>query len=179
MLRCLICELHEHGTLELPIVVAAETDASHWAIRIEKGLDIELRGGVLLTESFGVDGARHASCVDEGAIRDRVVGELIAQGHLPRDLIIVVELEEVGLFHCVSDGGEGLEVLHALEVVNGLERDGVVLVPTSHVEEVVVDWEVGVREVELHLAADLDWVVGLGELIKASFDAGVAAFIYM
>ncbi len=65
--------------------------------------------------------------------------------------VILAELEEGGLAHGVDDGGEGLEVAHALEGVEGGQLDGVVLGAADGVEEELVVGEIAVGEVEFDL----------------------------
>ena len=58
----------------------------------------------------------------ERAVVLRVVAELLVQRLLARELVLIVQDEELALGDGIPDGLEGLEVAHALEVVDHLER---------------------------------------------------------
>jgi hypothetical protein len=94
--------------------------------------------------------------MDKVLVRLNIIRELGIEWYPTGDLIIVVEHEEGGLFDGLTDGREGLVTLHALEVVDGLEIDGVVARWRSNqTEQELVDGEISVAEVEFDLTADL------------------------
>lgn len=61
-------------------------------------------------------------------------------------------------------------MLHALEAVDLLERDGLILVAAGLLEQELVGGKVGVGEVEFDLAPDFVGVAALGQVLVVRLD---------
>jgi hypothetical protein len=160
-------ELGEDGALEEAVVGAAQTDGGDRAVGLEELLNLELGLLGLVAEALDVDAALHVVGAGDLLVLLGVVAVLVGEGNLAGDLIGLVQVEEFGVGDGLADGRVGLEVAHALEVVDGLERDGLVLLAAGELEQVGVNGQVGVGEVEVDLAADLASIVGLGQVLEA------------
>ena len=132
-------ELGEDGTLEEAVVGAAQADGSHGAVGLEELLDLELGLLGLIAEALGVDAALHVVGAGDLLVLAGVVTVLVGESDLAGDLVGLVQVEEFGGSHGIAHGGVGLEVAHALEVVDGLEGDGLVLLAASELEQVGVN----------------------------------------
>jgi len=72
--------------------------------------------------------------------------------------VIVSELKFGRVFESADNSFEGLEMLHALETVESLERDRLVLGATGQAEEILVLGKIRVGKIKLDLR-------NLGELM--------------
>lgn len=167
----LVCELDENASLELALLASAQAHGVEGTVDGEKLLNVGLGAGLLLAESLGVDAAGHSLVLELLAVLIGVVAEVLADGLLAGDLAVIGNVDQSAGLAGFEDGGVRLEVAHALEVVDDLEVDGVVLVATSLLKEVVVAGEVGVGEVEFDLATDTLGVAAFWELLVVGSDA--------
>lgn len=102
---------------------------------------------------------------------------MLSEWLLAVDLIFVVDFEEVAALDRIDDGAEWLVVAHALEVVDRLQREWAVLWSTNFLQEEVVDWQVGIGEVEFNLATDLGRIAALFLAFEASLDIALVVAV--
>ncbi|PIA99194.1 hypothetical protein CB0940_03160 [Cercospora beticola] len=124
-------------------------------------LNLETSLLFFLTEAFSVNAATNVHGLEQLRIGHRVVSEFAVKWLLAIDLILVVDFEEIATFDSLHHSTEWLEVAHALEGVEGLQWEWLVLMTASLLQQELVDGKVGIREVELDLATDLSSVAAL------------------
>jgi hypothetical protein len=153
-------EFHEDTSLERLVLGSTQTHSIRSPILGKELLNIKLCTGLLLTEPLSIDRAglstilKHLDLIRIGAVVEGG-GEGLTAAHAG---VVFAEFEEGAFAHGFDDGGEGLEVAHALEGVQDGELDGVVLTAADFAEEEAVAGEVGVGEVEF----DLEGMLGSG-----------------
>lgn len=139
--------------------------------------NVEDCGASLLAKALGIDAATHGDGGEQLCILSHIVGESAVKRLLAENLVLVVHLEDCTSLDSLDNGAEWLEVAHALEVVQSLERKGLVLGTAGLLEQVLVDRQVGLGKVELYLATDLGLVAALVLAVKVGAHAVLLVII--
>lgn len=156
LLLLLGLELNENASLkDLFGVGTTETNGVDGAIGLEECLDISLGSGTLLaepTEALGIDAAGHGAIGEDLGVLFAVNLHIIRQRDLALDGGVVIgQIKGLGCLEGLNNGAERLESAHALEGVQDLQGNGVVLAATDLGEEELIHGEVGIGEIELNL----------------------------
>lgn len=151
-------ELHENRAFECFVVGTAEADSVRRAVRVEEGFNVKLRGGDLRAEAFGVDRAGHGAVFEDADHVGAVITVGFRERGLALDLDILVflfnDVEEGRIFESGDDRGKGFEAAHALEGIDKLEVDRIILGAADLSEEKFVLREVRVGEIEFNLVLE-------------------------
>lgn len=177
LLLLLRLELNEHTALEGLVVSTTQTDGVDGSVGGKEGLNVKLSGRLLVAETLGVDATAHGLVLEH--LDHVVVVSLrhgLRKGSLPaHGGIVIGQLKRLGRLEGLDDGAEGLEAAHALEGVQKFQRNGTVGAAADLGEQELVHGQVGVREVELNLLADLDRVIR--HLLRGGVKLGVVAAV--
>jgi hypothetical protein len=150
----LAIELDEDTSLESLVIVTTKTHSVRGAVLAEEGLNVELSAGSLFAKALSIDGTRHSTVFED--LDSLGVGAVIKFGRqrlfAAHAGVIFAEIEEGRLTQRLDDGIERLEVAHALERVQNLDLDGIVLASADLLEKELVSGQVAVGEVEFDLA---------------------------
>ena len=154
-MQILVRELDEDTAFEGLGLVSAQANGIRRSVWHEECLDIELCTWRLFTEALGVDASRHGAVFEDlDSVRVWSIVEALWKWVTSSNgSVIFNELEDSRGFHCIDNCLEGLEVAHALEGMDDLELDWVVLATAYFGEEELVHWKICVREVEFNLVA--------------------------
>ena len=121
----LIGECDKDGALEEALVCASKLDALNLAELGKEAFEVELSVGFLVTEALDINGG--SLNLGLGGVQRLVRG-------LALDLLLALlarNVEELAVLESGNNGTVGLECSHALEGVESLDLDGLVLASTA------------------------------------------------